>query len=89
MQLMPVDSPGRCLNNMDAAGVNRDAPVELMAQYKFYLVFENVFGDPDWVSSTFFRALDAGTVPVVLGERPTALTEHSFVRQLQVFHTAR
>eukprot|EP00775_Hariotina_reticulata_P009681 gene9681-9839_t len=66
MQLMPIDSPGRCLNNMDAAGVNRDAPVELMAHYKFYIVFENVFGDPDWVSSTFFRALDAGTVPVVL-----------------------
>jgi hypothetical protein len=53
---------------MDAAGVNKDAPLELMAHYKFYFVFENVFGDPDWVSSTFFRALDAGTVPVVLGE---------------------
>ncbi|KAF6256752.1 hypothetical protein COO60DRAFT_85796 [Scenedesmus sp. NREL 46B-D3] len=67
MQLLPVDSPGACLRNMDASGLNSAAPTELMARYKFYLVFENVFGDPDWVSSTFFRALDAGTVPVVLG----------------------
>jgi hypothetical protein len=48
MQLMPVYSPGACLRNMDAGGLNTAAPTELMAQYKFYLVFENVFGDSDW-----------------------------------------
>ncbi|WIA11688.1 hypothetical protein OEZ85_011785 [Tetradesmus obliquus] len=67
-QLWALHSMERaCLNNMDAGGLNTAAPTELMARYKFYLVFENVFGDPDWVSSTFFRALDAGAVPVVLG----------------------
>ncbi|KAF8070985.1 FUT11 [Scenedesmus sp. PABB004] len=65
---LPVDAPGACLHNVDApGGLNSSDPTALMAQYKFYLVFENVFDDPDWVSSTFFRALDAGTVPVVLG----------------------
>jgi hypothetical protein len=48
MQLMPVDSPGACLRNKDAGRMNTAAPTELMARYKFYLVFENVFGDPDW-----------------------------------------
>lgn len=48
MELMPIDSPGKCLNNMDAKGLESTAPLNLMAQYKFYFVFENVFGDPDW-----------------------------------------
>jgi hypothetical protein len=48
MERMPVDSPGACLHNTDAGGLNTAAPTELMAHYKFYLVFENVFGDADW-----------------------------------------
>eukprot|EP00798_Chlamydomonas_sp_ICE-L_P001470 gene1470-32852_t len=38
-----------------------------VTRYMFYLSMENVFNDPDWVSSTFFRNLDAGAVPVYLG----------------------
>jgi hypothetical protein len=67
-QYMRVDSPGNCLHNYDPpTGQQRHSPVELLSQYKFYLSFENVFDDPDWVSSTFFRNLAAGTVPVYLG----------------------
>lgn len=65
---LPVDCPGSCLHNYDppASAQNSD-PVGLVSNYKFYLSFENAFEDWDWVSSTFFRTLDAGTVPVYLG----------------------
>jgi hypothetical protein len=65
---MPVDAPGSCLHNYDPPRqAQHSDPVGLVAQYKFYMSFENAFDDWDWVSSTFFRTLDAGTVPVYLG----------------------
>ena len=68
MQHMPIDAPGECLHNYDPPGaVQRRDPLSLLASYKFYIAFENAFGEEDWVSSTFFRTLDAGTVPVYLG----------------------
>lgn len=47
MKLLPIDSPGKCLHNTKIPAANT-APIELMASYKFYFVFENAFGDPDW-----------------------------------------
>lgn len=46
-KLLPIDSPGQCLHNVDIPAA-ATAPTELMASYKFYFVFENVFGDADW-----------------------------------------
>jgi hypothetical protein len=68
MRYIPVDSPGTCLHNHAPPGApHKKDPLKLLASYKFYIMFENALGENDWVSSTYFRTLDAGTVPVYLG----------------------
>ena len=66
MQYMKIDSYGRCLHNKNDVRSSKN-PVELVAQYKFYIMLENVFDDTDWVSSTYFRIIAAGSVPVYKG----------------------
>jgi hypothetical protein len=41
----------------------------LVAEYRFYLSFENIMCD-DYVTEKFYRALLRGNVPVVLGTQP-------------------
>ena len=66
MKYMQVDSYGKCLHNKDDKRARSD-PLALVGEYKFYIMLENVFGDDDWVSSTFFRTIAVGTVPVYKG----------------------
>lgn len=68
MPKMPIDSPGKCIHNRDFPNsMNTKDPTTVVAGFKFYLSLENVFDDPDWVSSTYFRVLDAGSIPVYMG----------------------
>ena len=76
MKHFPVDSYGRCLNNMDyqtaAAAEYRGNPADLsltrqiMARYKFVISHENAL-IRDYVSEKVFFALQVGVVPVYRG----------------------
>ncbi len=71
MRYIEVDSYGACLKNKNGL-ITRYKPEfmqknnELMAQYKFTLVFMNADCDL-WVDTRLLYALDAGTVPVFMG----------------------
>ena len=82
MKHIQVDSFGSCLHTKDDDR-SKSNPVELVSEYKFYLMFENVFDDIDWVSSTYFRTLAAGTVPVYKGAPNIDLftpSDHSIIK---------
>jgi hypothetical protein len=76
MEEIPIDSPGRCLNNITIQDfVTGDAiwqrggwasVLEVLPRYKFYLAFENS-RTTDYVTERIFHALVVGTVPVYLG----------------------
>jgi hypothetical protein len=68
MKGLKVDSYGKVLNNRRLEGPDRgrDTMLDVMAQYKFTLVFENSIAE-DYVSDKFFDPLIAGSVPVYLG----------------------
>lgn len=63
-----VDSYGSCHNNMGGGrGVNK---AETIRKYKFTLAFENSC-EPDYVTEKYFQAIEAGSVPVVIGATTT------------------
>jgi alpha-1,4-fucosyltransferase len=76
MKHFPVDSFGRCLNNMDyetaGAAEYRGNPADLsltrqiMARYKFVISHENAL-IRDYVSEKVFFALQVGVIPVYRG----------------------
>lgn len=63
-----VDSYGSCMNNMPGGrSVNK---AETIRKYKFTLAFENSC-EPDYITEKYFQALEAGSVPVVIGATTT------------------
>ncbi|KAJ1453683.1 hypothetical protein M885DRAFT_523950 [Pelagophyceae sp. CCMP2097] len=68
-----VHSYGKCLHNTDEppspAGENRgDAKRRILANYKFYLAFENAIVG-DYVSEKVYDGLLAGSLPIYLGAK--------------------
>jgi len=68
MRRVKVDSYGAVLHNRDLPGPDRgrDSLMDIVARYKFTLVFENSIAE-DYVTDKLFDALAAGSVPVYLG----------------------
>jgi hypothetical protein len=67
MQFLNIHSYGKFLNNRHIQGdLWRPTKLNLIADYKFTLAFENA-STPDYVSEKFFDPLVAGSVPVYLG----------------------
>jgi len=51
------------------AGMFEGEKLELLAQYKFVLAFENYKGDIGYISEKIFDSMFAGAVPIYLGEK--------------------
>jgi alpha-1,3-fucosyltransferase 10 len=67
MLRMKVDSYGRSLNNKSLlSDQGRKTKLELIAQYKFTLAFENSIAT-DYVTEKFYDALAVGSVPLYRG----------------------
>eukprot|EP00727_Mastigamoeba_balamuthi_P009623 m51a1_g5283 hypothetical protein (400) ;mRNA; r:178215-179788 len=72
MRHVRIDSFGSCLRNAQwnhrqlGRGGNFTAFKEFLRGYKFYLAFENSDCD-DYVTEKYWRALEMGNVPIVLG----------------------
>ncbi len=73
----PVDSPGRCMNNMPAISVNdpkksREAvnwaeeKLKFIRPYKFTIAFEN-FSSPGWVTEKLTHPMLVNSVPIYFG----------------------
>lgn len=69
-----VDSLGKCINNKEIpksirnpiASMHSEEFIDLIAQYKFVLAFENAICQ-DYMTEKLFRVLHAGSVPVYRG----------------------
>lgn len=68
MEHIRVDSYGKSQNNckIDSDDTGRMTKLQTIAEYKFYLAFENS-NSIDYVSEKMYDGLIAGTVPVYLG----------------------
>lgn len=65
---LSLSTSGSCFPN--SKQVPRSSTDELRrftSEHKFYLAFENSYHCIDYVTEKFFRAIEAGTVPVVWG----------------------
>jgi hypothetical protein len=82
MRYLDVHSYGRVLQNRRLSqDEGRPTKLDLIANYKFTLAFENVI-DEDYVTEKFFDPLVAGSVPVYLGApnvEAFAPGEHCFI----------
>ena len=63
---VPVDSPGRCLRNMEFPKNLHQNKGDMMRQYRVYLAFENQNVD-DYITEKLWGALAAGVIPVYYG----------------------
>jgi hypothetical protein len=83
MQHIAIHSYGRCLGNRALAeDRGRDTKLQVTAQYKFTLAFENST-TTDYVTEKFFDPFRAGSVPVYLGApnvEDFAPGNHCFIR---------
>lgn len=83
MQYLDIHSYGKFLNNRSIQGdLWRPSKLNLIANYKFTLAFENAI-TPDYVSEKFFDPLVAGSVPVYLGASNVgdfAPGDHCFIK---------
>lgn len=74
MKYIQVDSYGECLNNKDlpfhlrdpAATFEHNDLLDLLAEYKFALAFENAYCD-DYMTEKLIRPLHIGVVPIYKG----------------------
>eukprot|EP01103_Thecamoeba_quadrilineata_P010767 TRINITY_DN2414_c0_g1_i2.p1 TRINITY_DN2414_c0_g1~~TRINITY_DN2414_c0_g1_i2.p1 ORF type:complete len:309 (+),score=11.61 TRINITY_DN2414_c0_g1_i2:155-1081(+) len=68
MTLIPIDSYGKCLNNVERNVVhnphNYTEKRIVTSQYKFYIAFENCNTD-DYISEKIYHGLEAGSVPSI------------------------
>ena len=62
-----IDIFGRC-GKPDPCNWNHECTLNMVSTYKFYLAFENS-QCTDYITEKFWRALKAGSVPVVLGAK--------------------
>mmetsp|Transcript_13720 Transcript_13720/g.21425 ORF Transcript_13720/g.21425 Transcript_13720/m.21425 type:complete len:165 (-) Transcript_13720:28-522(-) len=94
MQVVAIDSYGKCLHNKDFPENPETAfssvKIPLFAGYKFALSLENSFAT-DYVTEKFYQPLIAGSVPIYLGApnvEEFAPSPHSFI-DLRRFATAQ
>ena len=89
MKYVKVDSYGKCLHNKDlperlrnpVSGLDSDDLLDIIAQYKFILTFENAICE-DYITEKFWRSFEAGTVPIYKGSpsvRDWAPSNHSVI----------
>lgn len=64
-QLVHVDKYGKC-GDIEVPWNNDQAILDVLGKYKFYLSLENSCCD-DYVTEKFWRALEMGLVPIVVG----------------------
>lgn len=72
MNQYPVHSYGRCLHNKNEPAAEKgqqrgESKRRTLANYKFYLAFENDGSSKDYVSEKVYDAILAGTLPVYRG----------------------
>lgn len=67
---LALTTSGSCFPNSRQFQRNPpDALRQFTSEHKFYLAFENSYHCKDYVTEKFFRAIEAGTVPVVWGAK--------------------
>lgn len=64
--ILDVNIYGKCGNNQQIPWNDRNATESVLGRHKFYLSLENSCCR-DYISGRFWRALEAGTVPIVVG----------------------
>lgn len=73
---LSLTTSGACFpNNKQFPRSSRDELRTFTSEHKFYLAFENTYHCKDYVTEKFFRAIEAGTVPVVWGSKKEDYTK--------------
>lgn len=68
MSHIPIDSYGKCLNNMGASDLTapRQLNINLYASYKFVIAIENSNCE-DYVTEKLIEAISSTSVPIIAG----------------------